>query len=68
MINIPKSEIISGVIFYIGVFCERKCNYEIVAKLENEYEIVDGVVYQTFIQKEYYISFTFKARSDYKEM
>jgi len=55
-------------IFYIGVYCEKKCNFELLAKLEEEFEIQDGIMYKAFIAKEDALSFRLKTKPDYEEI
>lgn len=55
-------------VFYIGVYCERKCNYELLVRLEEEFEIDTGVVYKAFLIKEDTLSFRLKSKSEYQEL
>lgn len=68
MINIPKSEVNAGDTFYVGIYCEKKCKYELLAKLENEFQIFEGAMYQAYIEKEASIAFKIQSRPDFDEM
>lgn len=51
ILTIPKYALDKNEKFYIGLYCERKCNYELNAYLSNEVEIELGRIYYIKIPK-----------------
>ena len=69
ILTIPSEDVNSGDIFYIGMYCEFKCRYELNAYLADEVEIEIGKIYSiSLIQKSslsYYINVP---KDDYEEL
>lgn len=55
-------------VFYISVFCEEKCAYEVLVKLEDEHEIEIGSLYRAWILKDDELSFKIKVNRNFEEL
>ena len=70
ILTIPRYALDKNEIFYIGLYCERKCNYELNAYLSNEIEIELGRIYYIKIPKKSSQSYFIKIAPDlnYEEL
>ena len=68
VISIPNSYVKTGETFYISVFCEEKCSYQLLTRLEEETEIFVGDMYRAWIVKNDELSFKLKIDSSFEEL
>ena len=57
ILTIPSEEVKSGEIFYIAMYCEHKCRYELNSYLANEVEIVIGKVNSVILTQKSSLSY-----------
>ena len=60
ILTIPSEEVNAGEIFYIGMYCEYKCRYELNSYLTEELEIEIGKVNSIFLSQKSSISYYIK--------
>jgi len=57
ILTIPSEEVKSGEVFYIGMYCEFKCRYELNSYLADEVEVKIGRVYSIALKKKSSLSY-----------
>ena len=48
-ITVPKSEVLPNEIFYVAVYCENNCSYDLIASIEQETEILANEFHRTLL-------------------
>lgn len=69
MISVSSQYVFEKEIFYIAVYCERKCKYSIKTQLTEEIKLTEGKVYAFDIPKDSSMNFKFKTKeTEYDEI
>ena len=69
ILTIPSEDVKSNDIFYIGMYCEFKCRYELNAYLADEVEMEIGKIYSISLIKKSSLSYYINVpKDDYEEL
>ena len=68
IITIDNKYVKPNGLFYIGVFCERKCNYILTAKLYTNYVMIENKLYGVTLKEDEEIRIKFKTKEEFNEL
>ena len=68
IISIDSKYFKEGVIFYISVYCEFKCNFILETKLYDKYEMEEDFIYTVSLVPDDVIKASFRTRKEYNKL
>jgi len=66
LVVIPGAQIMPGSSFYVAIYCESNCSYDLIVNLVSEFEVSPNVLYRVVIlgDRESVFKYTHKNNTD----